>query len=71
MSHGGRPIIRPTSYGRVLVLCPVGHLVQSIGARDWDGSAIEARCGDPDYMVTCDGAVPEWWVRADATGRRT
>ncbi|MFD8079000.1 hypothetical protein ACFV3E_40875 [Streptomyces sp. NPDC059718] len=55
--HTGRPKFRHTSYGRVLVLCPAGHLVASVSANDWPGSLWEARRGDPAYTVTCDGTV--------------
>ncbi|MEU9212741.1 hypothetical protein AB0D27_33655 [Streptomyces sp. NPDC048415] len=34
LPHSGPPIVRSTSYGRVLLLCPVGHLVQSVKAED-------------------------------------
>ncbi|MGW2421472.1 hypothetical protein ACWC0C_19860 [Streptomyces sp. NPDC001709] len=57
--HTGRPVIRPTSYGRVLVLCPLGHLVQSVKTEDWGGSALAARYAEPDCSVTCHGRVSE------------
>ncbi|MGW0844323.1 hypothetical protein ACWD26_30120 [Streptomyces sp. NPDC002787] len=53
--HSGPPVVRSTSYGRVLILCPVGHLVQSVKDEDWNGSQIAARCADPAYTVTCHG----------------
>jgi hypothetical protein len=55
LPHGGPPVVRSTSYGRVLVLCPVGHLVQSVRAEDWSGSQLAARCADPAFTVTCHG----------------
>ncbi|MDN3263978.1 hypothetical protein QWJ26_30040 [Streptomyces sp. CSDS2] len=55
LSHCGPPVVRSTSYGRVLVLCPVGHLVQSVKAEDWHGSQLAARCADPAFTVTCHG----------------
>lgn len=57
-AHTGRPTVRHADHGRVLVLCPVGHLVQSVAAGDWTGSALEAQVGDPTYLVTCTGAAP-------------
>ena len=55
--HSGRPLVRQAGYGRVLVLCPLGHLVQSVALEDWSGSPVEARCADPAYVVTCRGGV--------------
>jgi hypothetical protein len=43
-THVGRPQVRVAKYGRVLVLCPAGHLVLSVAAADWGGSLIAARC---------------------------
>ncbi|MDX3075906.1 hypothetical protein [Streptomyces sp. MI02-7b] len=54
--HSGRPLIRHTGYGRVLVLCPAGHLVQSVLLTDWSGSQLAVRCADPDFTVDCDGS---------------
>jgi hypothetical protein len=54
-SHSGRPMVRRTTYGRVLVLCPVGHLVQSVNTADWHGSQLAAQCASPAYTVTCHG----------------
>jgi hypothetical protein len=55
LPHAGPPVVRSTAYGRVLVLCPVGHLVQSVADRDWSGSQLATRCADPAYTVTCNG----------------
>jgi hypothetical protein len=55
LAHSGLPIVRSTSYGRVLLLCPVGHLVQSVKAEDWSGSQLQVRCADPGFTVTCHG----------------
>ncbi|MFI9591143.1 hypothetical protein [Nonomuraea sp. NPDC052265] len=55
--HTGRPLARRTDYGRIMILCPAGHLVQSVAAGDWAGSRIEARVGNPNYTVTCHGAL--------------
>jgi hypothetical protein len=55
LAHSGPPIVRSTSYGRVLLLCPVGHLVQSVKAADWNGSQLQVRCADPAFTVTCHG----------------
>jgi hypothetical protein len=55
--HSGRPLIRHTSYGRVLVLCPAGHLVQSVLLTDWSGSELAARCADQDFTIDCDGGI--------------
>jgi hypothetical protein len=53
--HTGRAIVRATSCGRVLVLCPVGHLVQSLSVADWPGSSMQARCA-AGHVVECEGA---------------
>ncbi|WP_157858065.1 hypothetical protein [Streptomyces durhamensis] len=55
----GPPVVRSTTYSRVLVLCPVGHLVQSVKAEDWSGSQLAARCADPAFTVTCHGQTGE------------
>ncbi|GAA3027441.1 hypothetical protein [Streptosporangium longisporum] len=57
--HTGRPLVRRTRHGRVMVLCPAGHLVQSVKDVDWPGSRLEAQVGDPGYTVTCHGAMEE------------
>ncbi|MEU2284226.1 hypothetical protein ABZ614_20160 [Streptomyces sp. NPDC013178] len=59
LPHSGPPIVRSTSYGRVLLLCPVGHLVQSVKAEDWSGSQLQVRCADPAFTVTCHGQTGE------------
>ncbi|MGP4049332.1 hypothetical protein [Streptomyces sp. 2A115] len=59
LPHSGPPVVRSTSYGRVLLLCPVGHLVQSVKAEDWSGSQLAARCADPAFTVTCHGQTGE------------
>ncbi|MFI7405937.1 hypothetical protein ACIBW9_36645 [Streptomyces sp. NPDC049541] len=59
LPHCGPPVVRGTSYGRVLVLCPVGHQVQSVKAEDWSGSQLAARCADPAFTVTCHGQTGE------------
>lgn len=56
--HTGRPIIRPTSWGSVMVLCPFGHVIHSMPQRDWAGSWLEANATDPKWTVTCDGTLP-------------
>ncbi len=58
-THRSRPLVRRTGYGRVIVLCPAGHLVQSVKDSDWAGSSQEARVADPDYLVECQGALPD------------
>ncbi|GAA1042179.1 hypothetical protein GCM10009566_42570 [Streptomyces murinus] len=57
--HCGPPTVHTTSYGRVLVLCPVGHLVQSVRAEDWHGSQLATRCSDPSFTVTCRDQTSE------------
>jgi hypothetical protein len=58
MSHKGRPQLRETSDGSmVLVLCPLGHVVTGQQNKDWAGSWLEARATDPDWVVECDGTV--------------
>lgn len=58
--HRGRPTVRRTrDGGRVLLLCPVGHLVQSVSSGDWAGSRLEAKAGDPHFEVTCHGTLPD------------
>ncbi|MDX3578144.1 hypothetical protein [Streptomyces sp. FL07-04A] len=59
LPHAGPPVVRSTSYGLVLILCPVGHLVQSVKAEDWTGSQLAARCADPAFTVTCHGQTGE------------
>lgn len=59
LPHCGPPVVRSTTYGRVLVLCPVGHLVQSVKAEDWNGSQLAARCADPAFTVICHGQTGE------------
>ncbi len=59
LPHSGPPVVRSTSYGRVLLLCPVGHLVQSVKAEDWSGSQLAVRYADPDFTVTCHGETGE------------
>ena len=54
--HVGRPIARPTDYGHIMILCPVGHLVQTVAEGDWSGSLMETLVHDPAYTVTCQGA---------------
>lgn len=54
-THTGRPIIRSTADGGVLVLCPYGHLYTHIRRGEWAGSLWEAQLGDPAYTVTCAG----------------
>ncbi|MEU4406242.1 hypothetical protein AB0F88_17105 [Streptosporangium sp. NPDC023963] len=56
--HQGRPVIR-RAHGRVLILCPAGHLVFSVKDTDWAGSQPEANMRTPGYTVTCHGALPE------------
>ncbi|BBC91246.1 hypothetical protein [Streptomyces griseofuscus] len=51
--------MRTTSYGRVLVLCPIGHLVQSVKVKDWHGSQHATRCSDPAFTVTCHDQTSE------------
>jgi hypothetical protein len=40
------------------VLCPLGHYVQGIAITEWAGSGLEARMGDPSYVVECIGTPP-------------
>lgn len=54
--HEGPVQARHTEYGRVLVLCPHGHMVQSVKSEDWGGSLWEDRCGR-GHHVQCDGAI--------------
>ena len=58
MSHTGRPRVEQVG-DSVLVLCPVGHLVESIPVAEWAWSREEAKYGDPRTTVTCDGAMPD------------
>lgn len=53
-THTGRPTIRRYSKG-VVILCPLGHVVDTIATADWAGSQAEARMGDPNATVTCSG----------------
>ena len=58
--HEGRPIIRECGRGaaRIIgVLCPYGHVYTSIPAREWAGSWLEAKAGDPEWTVRCDGTI--------------
>ena len=58
--HNGRLILREVGKGRtrvIGVLCPLGHVVTSMPARDWAGSWLEAKAGDPSWTVTCEGAL--------------
>ncbi|MFD1145909.1 hypothetical protein [Saccharothrix hoggarensis] len=57
-THRGRISARPAKSGRIMVLCPVGHLVASMGAREWAGSLWESRVG-AGFEVTCEGAMPD------------
>ncbi|MFF0386804.1 hypothetical protein [Streptomyces sp. NPDC004286] len=59
LPHSGPPVVRSTSYGRVLLLCPVGHLLQSVAAEAWSGSALAIRCAEPGFTITCNGATGE------------
>jgi hypothetical protein len=59
--HVGRPTLRRFGSGkqaRLWVLCPLGHVVQGIAITEWAGSGLEARMGDPSYMVECIGTPP-------------
>jgi hypothetical protein len=57
--HVGRPHARATSYGRVLVACPAGHVYLSVAAPDWPGSQMEANVRNPHYTITCHGSLGE------------
>lgn len=50
-----QPVIRSAKGGGVLVLCPDGHLIDSIRKGDWAHSKAEARYADPGYRVACTG----------------
>lgn len=54
--HEGPVSVRTTDYGRVLVLCPCGHLVQSVESVSYGGSIWEDRVGR-GYSVQCEGAI--------------
>ena len=65
--NNARAIIRPSKDGKhILVLCPIGHLVEAIDARrDFAGSMTEAElgahaAGQPNRFdrkaAKCDGA---------------
>ena len=58
--HEGRPILRESPDGRtVVVLCPVGHLYHTLPIKEWAGSWLEAKAGDPTWIVRCYGTMPE------------
>lgn len=57
--HEGRPMIRSTKWGGIMVLCPYGHVYTCMDRKDWAGSWLEAKAGDPDWTVRCYGAVPD------------
>jgi len=58
--HEGRPIIRNSPDNKtVVVLCPYGHLFTTLPMRDWAGSWLEAKAGDPNWHVKCCGTLPD------------
>lgn len=57
MSHTGRPQLRDHGRVGISVLCPLGHYVTWLQRADWAGSQWEAKLGDPEFTVTCDGTV--------------
>jgi hypothetical protein len=65
--HEGRPhITGPIGRGRAAiigVLCPYGHVVTSMPAKEWAGSWLEAKAGDPAWIVRCDGELPPYDAR--------
>jgi hypothetical protein len=60
-SHTGKPTVRIMNgrgrTKRVIVLCSHGHLVDSIPLKEWAGSALAARMGCADHVVTCRGTI--------------
>jgi len=56
-THVGRPVARTYADGkRVMLLCPRGHVVETVAAVDFPGSLAEQRLSDPDHTVECRGA---------------
>lgn len=55
--HTGRPVIRQIGTKLIAVLCPYGHVIHAIQARDWAGSWLESRASDMSWTVDCDGAL--------------
>ncbi len=56
MTHTGATTIRISNDGgTVMLLCPEGHVVESVPSKEWGGSWEEARW--PGKVVTCNGAV--------------
>jgi hypothetical protein len=56
--HVGRPTAQSYDDGkRVMILCPHGHLVTTVGQAEFAGGLWEQRVGDPTFTVKCGGAV--------------
>jgi hypothetical protein len=59
MPHTGRPILRETKCRKmILILCPFGHVLGGMPAKDWAGSWLEAKATDPNWQMECHGTLP-------------
>jgi hypothetical protein len=58
--HEGRPVVRAYGKDRFAVLCPYGHVISTshFPGGTFAGSWLEAKWGDPDWVVRCEGALP-------------
>jgi hypothetical protein len=54
-THAGRPRVYRLQNGGTMILCPIGHVIETVRPGDWAGSRAEARYGNPDCIVTCGG----------------
>ena len=56
----GRVLISYYKWG-VIVKCPRGHqLTGTTDMKSFAGSALEARCSDPNWKARCDGQTCEF-----------
>jgi hypothetical protein len=40
-----------------MVLCPRGHVIETVATKDYPHSLVQARVADPTYTVECKGAI--------------
>jgi hypothetical protein len=40
-----------------MVLCPYGHVIETVATKDYPHSIVEERVGDPTYTVECQGRL--------------